>query len=87
MPNNVILKIENLSISFISQKVETEVIHNISYHLNKNEIFVFGSNESGIHGGGAAYIASSKFGAKLMSVICRIYIVLFSKTKLKDLLK
>ena len=32
-------------------------------HLEKNEIFVFGSNLAGAHGGGAAYIAYKKFGA------------------------
>lgn len=32
-------------------------------HLNKNEIFVFGSNLSGQHGGGAARIAADYFGA------------------------
>lgn len=32
-------------------------------HLEPNEIFVFGSNEAGIHGGGAAKIAREKFGA------------------------
>ena len=31
--------------------------------LGPNEIFVFGSNLQGMHGGGAAYIAYSKFGA------------------------
>lgn len=31
--------------------------------LNENEIFVFGSNESGIHGAGAAKLAVDKFGA------------------------
>ncbi len=31
--------------------------------LKKNEVFVFGSNLSGIHGGGAARIAMDKFGA------------------------
>lgn len=31
--------------------------------LNPNEIFVFGSNESGIHGAGAAKLAYQKFGA------------------------
>ncbi len=31
--------------------------------LNDDEIFVFGSNESGIHGGGAAKLAFDKFGA------------------------
>jgi len=32
-------------------------------HLNKNEIFVFGSNLSGQHGGGAARFAELHFGA------------------------
>lgn len=31
--------------------------------LEPNEIFVFGSNLEGIHGGGAAYVAYRKFGA------------------------
>ena len=31
--------------------------------LKPNEVFVFGSNLSGMHGGGAAYIAYRKFGA------------------------
>lgn len=31
--------------------------------LKENEIFVFGSNESGIHGAGAAKLAYDKFGA------------------------
>ncbi len=32
--------------------------------LNDNEVFVFGSNESGIHGAGAALQAVMQFGAK-----------------------
>ena len=32
-------------------------------HLEENEIFVFGSNLAGSHGGGAARIAYEKFGA------------------------
>lgn len=31
--------------------------------LKKNEIFVFGSNEAGVHGAGAARLAYEKFGA------------------------
>lgn len=31
--------------------------------VKKNQVFVFGSNESGIHGGGAARLAFDKFGA------------------------
>lgn len=33
--------------------------------LQPNEIFVFGSNLAGMHGGGAAYAAYRKFGAIL----------------------
>lgn len=33
-------------------------------NLEPNEIFVFGSNESGIHGAGAAKLALDKFGAQ-----------------------
>jgi hypothetical protein len=33
--------------------------------LKPNEIFVFGSNESGIHGAGAAKLAREQFGAIL----------------------
>lgn len=33
--------------------------------LRGNEIFVFGSNEAGIHGAGAAKLAYKKWGAKL----------------------
>ncbi len=33
------------------------------YSLKENEIFVFGSNLNGSHGGGAARIALEKFGA------------------------
>jgi hypothetical protein len=32
--------------------------------LKQNEIFVFGSNEAGIHGAGAARVANKSFGAK-----------------------
>ncbi|MFG6685409.1 ABC transporter ATP-binding protein [Mariniflexile sp. HNIBRBA6329] len=44
MPQNTILSINNLSISF----GENEVIHNISYHLNQNEILgIVGESGSG----------------------------------------
>jgi hypothetical protein len=33
--------------------------------LGHNDIFVFGSNEAGIHGAGAAWQARHRFGAKL----------------------
>lgn len=32
--------------------------------LEENEIFVFGSNLAGMHGGGAAWVANMKFGAE-----------------------
>lgn len=32
--------------------------------LDSNQVFVFGSNEAGIHGAGAAKLAFDKFGAK-----------------------
>ena len=32
-------------------------------HLEENEIFVFGSNLAGLHGGGAARVAYKYFGA------------------------
>lgn len=35
---------------------------NIS-ELKENQVFVFGSNEAGIHGAGAAKLANTKFGA------------------------
>ena len=34
-------------------------------HLKENEIFVFGSNLAGMHGGGAARIALERFGAQM----------------------
>lgn len=40
----------------------TSTSNNIS-KLQQNEIFVFGSNEAGIHGAGAARLAYEKFGA------------------------
>lgn len=33
--------------------------------LEDNQVFVFGSNLEGMHGGGAAYIARTKFGARM----------------------
>lgn len=39
------------------------VIEDDIQELKKDEIFVFGSNESGIHGAGGARLALEKFGA------------------------
>ena len=48
MPKIKILSIENLSISFYNKKEEKEIIHAISYHLNKNEILgIVGESGSG----------------------------------------
>ena len=43
----------------IQQRVTPERIE----HLEPHEIFVFGSNLAGAHGGGAAYTAYRKYGA------------------------
>jgi hypothetical protein len=32
--------------------------------LSENEVYVFGSNEAGVHGKGSAYTASERYGAK-----------------------
>lgn len=46
-------------------KVTNEVAQDQIDHLNFNEIFVFGSNELGIHGAGAAYKAMVDFEAEI----------------------
>ena len=51
----------NFSISDIMEQKRTTPEFITS--LEPNEIFVFGSNLKGMHGGGAAYIAYRKFGA------------------------
>lgn len=40
------------------------VASNSINELNANEVFVFGSNKQGMHGGGAAYFAHKHFGAE-----------------------
>ncbi|SHG78151.1 ABC transporter ATP-binding protein [Winogradskyella jejuensis] len=48
MQNSKILKVENLSISFVSKSKKTEVIHNISFDIASNEILgVVGESGSG----------------------------------------
>ena len=48
MDKNIILSIKDLSISFLSEREEKEVIHNISYKLYKNEILgIVGESGSG----------------------------------------
>ena len=43
--------------------MKTQFTPNCITELKENEIFVFGSNLQGMHGGGAALIAYDKFGA------------------------
>ncbi len=45
-------------------KLPTRVTPSIINTLGENEIFVFGSNISGMHMGGAARVAYNKFGAE-----------------------
>nr|WP_321229452.1 ABC transporter ATP-binding protein [uncultured Psychroserpens sp.] len=48
MDKSKLLDVKNLSISFSSEGVDKEIIHNISYHLNTNEILgVVGESGSG----------------------------------------
>ncbi|WP_040279674.1 ABC transporter ATP-binding protein [Psychroserpens damuponensis] len=48
MQNQILLKVEQLSISFSSEGIDNEIIKSISYHLNKNEILgVVGESGSG----------------------------------------
>ena len=43
----------------MKERISPDIIND----LNENEIFVFGSNLEGSHGGGAAAVAAKKFGA------------------------
>ena len=43
--------------------MKTRFTPNFITELKENEIFVFGSNLQGMHGGGAARLAYNKFGA------------------------
>ena len=45
----------------MKKRVTPEWIHDLA----PNEVFVFGSNLGGMHGGGAARIAYRCFGAKM----------------------
>lgn len=47
----------------IKYNMETRYTPDFITELKNDEIFVFGSNLEGMHGGGAAYIAYEKFGA------------------------
>lgn len=53
----------------VSKDCNPDLFYNRRYtgiveQLSNNQIFVFGSNPAGLHGGGAAGIAFAKFGAK-----------------------
>ena len=39
--------------------------------LREDEVFVFGSNLAGMHGGGAAYVAFKKFGDVALDFVVR----------------
>ena len=43
----------------------TRITPDVIYSLKPNEIFVFGSNEAGRHGKGAALTAVREYGAKM----------------------
>lgn len=48
MSKNPILKVSELSISFFNNRIENEIIHSISYQLNRNEILgIVGESGSG----------------------------------------
>lgn len=48
MINDLILNIQDLSISFVSEDIEREIIHSISFSLHKNEILgIVGESGSG----------------------------------------
>ncbi|HLV14513.1 MAG TPA: ABC transporter ATP-binding protein [Xanthomarina sp.] len=48
MPKSHLLSIKNISISFLSNKIEKEIIRDISFHLNSNEILgIVGESGSG----------------------------------------
>ena len=60
IPNEFIDIVEKFENSMNTEKrISADIINN----LKPNEIFVFGSNLDGMHGGGAARVAYNKFGA------------------------
>lgn len=60
IPNEFIKTIEKFENSMNTEKrISPDFIN----YLKENEIFVFGSNLEGMHGGGAARVAYNKFGA------------------------
>jgi hypothetical protein len=56
--------------------------------LKENQVFVFGSNEAGIHGAGAAKLANNKFGATWgvgVGITGNCYAIPTKNTKIKTL--
>lgn len=52
-------------IDYRQKKADRRVSPAVIEHLQPGEIFVFGSNLQGMHGGGAARAAYRKFGARM----------------------
>ena len=52
-------------IDYRQKKADRRVSPAVIEHLQPGEIFVFGSNLQGMHGGGAARAAYMKFGARM----------------------
>ena len=51
------------TIAMLPNQLQRRITPKSITHLEKNEIFVFGSNLAGSHGGGAAWTAYKQFGA------------------------
>lgn len=61
--NNIENNEENKAVRMYNSIARPEFTPDRINHLGDDEIFVFGSNLAGAHGGGAARIAYDKFGA------------------------
>lgn len=65
-PNEMDNKAQNMNMSVVNTQVIAgkRMAKDDIRTLNPNEIFVFGSNRQGMHGGGAAYYAYKHFGSE-----------------------
>jgi len=63
MPMSDAMAYEDMDFSISDIMEQKRTTPEFITELQPNEIFVFGSNLKGMHGGGAAYIAYRKFGA------------------------
>lgn len=82
MANSQILEVSNLSVAFVSEGVENEVISNISFHLNPNEILgIVGESGSG------KSVSSLAIMGLLPKVISKLNSgsILFNRQELTDL--